>query len=124
MNLTTAKGGISATQFGESMTNLVFHHVTVYQNGARPCARFFVDPAETMTGTVTCCCFVAAGGACTARCHASGGLSPYEGLWVALRDGRVVASHADPVQLKANAVVADDDVLMPVPKDRGSILIA
>jgi Family of unknown function (DUF5678) len=42
-------------------------------------------------------------------------LSPYEGQWVALRDGRVVASDLDPVVLRDKPEVTEDDVLMLVP---------
>lgn len=42
-------------------------------------------------------------------------LRPYEGLWVALRDGRVIASDVDAVALRANPEVTEDDALLPVP---------
>jgi hypothetical protein len=51
-------------------------------------------------------------------------LSPYEGSWVALRDGRVVASDPDVGRLRENPAVHDDDVLTVVPRDHQSILIA
>ncbi len=50
-------------------------------------------------------------------------LSPYVGQWVALRDGRVIASDLDAVALRDNPAVQDGDVLMPVPTDRDAILI-
>jgi hypothetical protein len=51
-------------------------------------------------------------------------LSEYEGEWVALRDGQVVASNLDAVALRNDAKVHGDDLLMPVPMDGHSILIA
>lgn len=51
-------------------------------------------------------------------------LTKYEGTWVALRDGDVVASSLDAVTLRDDPAVSPDDVLMPVPTDGHSILIA
>jgi hypothetical protein len=42
-------------------------------------------------------------------------LTPYAGSWVAVRDGKVVASALDSVELRDMPEVHDDDVLMPVP---------
>src|SRR3954468_2099621 len=42
-------------------------------------------------------------------------LTPFEGQWVALRDGHVVAADLDPVALRDNAAVKDTDALIPVP---------
>ncbi len=42
-------------------------------------------------------------------------LKPYAGNWVALRNGKVVASALDSVELRDKPEVLDDDVLMPVP---------
>jgi hypothetical protein len=42
-------------------------------------------------------------------------LTPYAGSWVAIRDGKVVASALDSVELRDKPGVQDDDVLMPVP---------
>lgn len=42
-------------------------------------------------------------------------LSSYAGSWVAIRDGKVVASALDSVELRDKPEVHDDDVLMPVP---------
>lgn len=42
-------------------------------------------------------------------------LTPYAGSWVAIRDGKVVASALDSVELRDKPDVHDDDVLMPVP---------
>ena len=44
-------------------------------------------------------------------------LRPYVGAWVAIRDGRVVASALDPIELRDDPAVRDDDALMPVPAD-------
>ncbi len=41
-------------------------------------------------------------------------LEPYAGQWVALREGRVVASAHDPTTLRANPEVLPDDVLLAV----------
>ena len=51
-------------------------------------------------------------------------LSEYEGAWVALRDGHVVASSLDAVALRNDPAVGTDDMLIPVPMDGHSILIA
>ncbi len=51
-------------------------------------------------------------------------LRPYKGQWVALRDGRVVASHVDPVALEDHPEVRADDMLVPVPDQGSDILIA
>ena len=50
-------------------------------------------------------------------------LRPYEGQWVALRDGHVVASDIDAVALRNNEAVRETDVLIPVPLDGNAILI-
>lgn len=42
-------------------------------------------------------------------------LTPYAGSWVAIRDGKVVASALDSVELRDKPAVQDGDVLMPVP---------
>ena len=41
-------------------------------------------------------------------------LSPYAGSWVAIRNGKVMASALDPVELREKPEVDDDDVLLPV----------
>jgi hypothetical protein len=51
-------------------------------------------------------------------------LAEYEGEWVALRDGQVVASNLDVVALLDDAHVQGDDVLEPVPIDGPRIVIA
>jgi hypothetical protein len=42
-------------------------------------------------------------------------LTPYAGSWVAIRDGKVVASALDSVELRDKPEVLEEDVLMPVP---------
>lgn len=44
-------------------------------------------------------------------------LSPYRGSWVAIRDGHVVAAAVDPVELRDNPDVRDDDTLLIVPSE-------
>jgi hypothetical protein len=46
-------------------------------------------------------------------------LTPYAGSWVAIRDGKVIASALDSVELRNSPNVDEKDFLMPVP-DRGS----
>lgn len=48
-------------------------------------------------------------------------LTPYQGRWIALRDGRVIASDVDGVSLRDNPAVQEDDVLMPVPAHEDEI---
>ncbi|WP_249021044.1 hypothetical protein [Conexibacter sp. S30A1] len=43
-------------------------------------------------------------------------LAPYEGAWVAVRDGRIVASALTPVELRDDPQVQDTDALIPVPR--------
>ena len=50
-------------------------------------------------------------------------LSQYAGQWVALRQGRVIASDIDAVALRNNPEVSRDDDILPVPADGNSILI-
>lgn len=50
-------------------------------------------------------------------------LTPYAGSWVALRDGKVVASALDAVGLRDKPEVRDDDVLMPVPDRTDGVYI-
>ena len=42
-------------------------------------------------------------------------LSPYARRWVALRDGKVIASNESGVVLRDRPEVEPDDILMPVP---------
>jgi len=46
-------------------------------------------------------------------------LTKYAGSWVAIRDGKVIADALDPVELRDNPDVREDDFLMLVP-DAGS----
>jgi hypothetical protein len=50
-------------------------------------------------------------------------LSQYAGSWVAIRDGKVVASALDPVELRDMPEVRADDLLMPVPDRTDGIYI-
>lgn len=50
-------------------------------------------------------------------------LSPYRGSWVALRDGEVVASALDPIELRENDAVHDEDWFVLVPNDLGGALL-
>jgi hypothetical protein len=42
-------------------------------------------------------------------------LTKYAGSWVAIRDGKVIASALDSVELRNNPDVTEDDFLLPVP---------
>jgi hypothetical protein len=50
-------------------------------------------------------------------------LTPYAGSWVAIRDGKVVATALDSVELRDKPEVHDDDVLMPVPDQTAGVYI-
>jgi hypothetical protein len=50
-------------------------------------------------------------------------LAAYGGSWVAIRDGKVVASALDAVELRDKPEVLEDDVLMPVPDQTDGIYI-
>lgn len=50
-------------------------------------------------------------------------LSPYAGQWVALRDGRVVASDIDPTRLRENAEVRERDIIIPVGDAEGGYFL-
>ena len=50
-------------------------------------------------------------------------LSRYAGSWVAIRDGKVIASALDPIELRDNSEVREDDLLMPVPDDASGIFV-
>jgi hypothetical protein len=50
-------------------------------------------------------------------------LKPYAGSWVAIRDGKVVASALDAVELRDKPEVDEDDVLMPVPDQTDGVYI-
>jgi hypothetical protein len=51
-------------------------------------------------------------------------LSDYTGQWVALRDGKVVASALDSVSLLHDPAVLESDILMPVPAGGSGIFVA
>jgi hypothetical protein len=50
-------------------------------------------------------------------------LEAYAGQWIALRDGHVVASDLDPVALRDNPDVSEDDTLIPVPAQGSELLL-
>lgn len=50
-------------------------------------------------------------------------LAPYAGSWVAIRDGVVIANALDPLELRDDPRVRDDDMLMPVPDDTSGIFV-
>ena len=50
-------------------------------------------------------------------------LSRYAGSWVAIRDGKAIASALDPIELRDNSKVREDDLLMPVPDDASGIFV-
>jgi hypothetical protein len=50
-------------------------------------------------------------------------LSPYRGSWVAIRNGRVIASALDPVELRDRDDAREDDELMLVPSQFASTLV-
>jgi hypothetical protein len=50
-------------------------------------------------------------------------LTPYAGSWVAIRDGRVIASALDSVELRDNPDVREDDLLMPVPDGATGVFV-
>jgi hypothetical protein len=50
-------------------------------------------------------------------------LKPYAGQWVAIRDGRVVASAFEAVELRNHPEVSDDDTIIPVPTAAEDLLI-
>ncbi|MDQ1426297.1 MAG: hypothetical protein QOD72_3795 [Acidimicrobiaceae bacterium] len=50
-------------------------------------------------------------------------LSSFRGSWVALRNGRVIASAIDALELRNNPDVRSDDWLILVPTDEGGALL-
>ena len=42
-------------------------------------------------------------------------VTPYAGAWIAVRDGYIVASALDPIELRDTPGVLETDTLMPVP---------
>jgi hypothetical protein len=51
-------------------------------------------------------------------------LSPYLGKWVALRNGKVIASDLSADRLRNQAEVRPTDVIVPVSRSRGGYFIA
>ena len=49
-------------------------------------------------------------------------LSPYRGSWVAIRDGHVIDSALDPVELRDRSTVNENDVFPLVPSENASTL--
>lgn len=51
-------------------------------------------------------------------------LTPYRGSWVAIRSGKVVASAVDPIELRENPDVRQEDWFLLVPTELdGSFLL-
>jgi hypothetical protein len=50
-------------------------------------------------------------------------LTRYAGSWVAIRDGKVIASALDPIELRDSPKVREDDLLMPIPDDTSGIFV-
>ncbi len=50
-------------------------------------------------------------------------LTPYEGQWVALRDGHVVASALSAEALRDLDEVRHDDMILPVPPNSGGVFV-
>jgi hypothetical protein len=50
-------------------------------------------------------------------------LTPYAGQWVAIRNGKVIASEIDAVALRAHPEVTPDDTLLPVPDSGPELLL-
>lgn len=51
-------------------------------------------------------------------------LAPYAGQWVALRDGKVIAHDIDPIRLREQDGVTEEDVILPVAHAHPGIFIA
>jgi hypothetical protein len=51
-------------------------------------------------------------------------LTPYMGKWVALRNGKVVASDLSADRLRSQAGVRPTDVIVPVSRSRGGYFVA
>lgn len=51
-------------------------------------------------------------------------LAPYMGKWVALRNGKVVASDFSAKGLRSKSEVSPTDVIIPVPRSRAGYFIA
>lgn len=50
-------------------------------------------------------------------------LTPYAGSWVAIRDGKVLASALDSVELRDRPDHREDDLLMPVPDGAAGVFV-
>lgn len=59
-----------------------------------------------------------------AKLDAKEDLAPYMGRWVAVRDGKVIASDLSLSALQSQAPVDSSDVFMPIPRTRPGFLIA
>jgi hypothetical protein len=57
------------------------------------------------------------------RALAKEDLSGYDRQWVALREGRVIASHVSGVALRGRPEVGPGDILMPVPPRGTAVFI-
>lgn len=51
-------------------------------------------------------------------------LTPYLGKWVALRDGRVIASDLSAEKLRSHREVKATDVIVPVSRSHGGYFVA
>lgn len=59
-----------------------------------------------------------------AELEAKEDLTPYMGKWVALRNGKVVASDLSAKGLRGKAEVRPTDAIVPVPRSRAGFFIA
>jgi hypothetical protein len=59
-----------------------------------------------------------------AELEAKEDLAPYMGKWVALRNGRVVASDLSANGLRSKPEVKPTDTIVPVPRSRAGFFIA
>jgi len=59
-----------------------------------------------------------------AELEAKEDLAPYMGKWVALRNGKVIASDLSAKGLRSQAEVRPTDVIIPVPRSRAGYFIA
>jgi hypothetical protein len=50
-------------------------------------------------------------------------LTPYQGSWVAIRDGKVIAHDLDPIRLRDNEEVRETDFFLLVPSEATELLI-
>jgi len=59
-----------------------------------------------------------------AKLDAKEDLAPYMGRWVAVRDGKVIASDLSLSALQSQEQVESSDVFIPIPRTRAGFLIA